>query len=128
VPVYKGKGDQAGISSYRPLSVPTVACRVWSSLTNKALMDATSVTGTEGVLPDTMFVGLGIRFIRHLRRIRMYAVHTAYSVGGLVFRAVDMVCLQTVCTLSEARRSKPKFVRADAHSVLSPGPEARSKA
>jgi hypothetical protein len=50
VPIYKGKGDQADISSYRPLSVPTVACRVLSSLTNKALMNA-----TEGVLPDTMF-------------------------------------------------------------------------
>jgi hypothetical protein len=50
VPIYKGKGDQAVISCYRPLSFPTVACRVWSSLTNKALMDATG-----GVLPDTMF-------------------------------------------------------------------------
>jgi hypothetical protein len=28
VPIYKGKGDQADISSYRPLSVSTVACRV----------------------------------------------------------------------------------------------------
>jgi hypothetical protein len=45
-----GKGDQADITSYRPLSVPTVACRVWSSLTNKELMDA-----TEGVLLDTTF-------------------------------------------------------------------------
>jgi hypothetical protein len=49
------------------------------------------------------FVGLGLRFIRHLRRIRMYAVHTAYSVGGLAFGAVDTVCQQTVCTLSWSR-------------------------
>jgi hypothetical protein len=47
VPIYKGKAD---ITSYHPLSAPTVACRMWSSLTNKALMDA-----AEGVLPDTMF-------------------------------------------------------------------------
>jgi hypothetical protein len=48
--IYKGRDDQANIASYRPPLVPAVACRVWSSLTNKALMDA-----TEGVLPDTMF-------------------------------------------------------------------------
>jgi hypothetical protein len=50
VPIYKNKGDQADISNYRPLSVPTVACRVWSSLTNKVLMEQTA-----DVLPDSMF-------------------------------------------------------------------------
>jgi exonuclease III len=32
VPIYKGKGQAADISNYRPLSMPTVACRLWSSI------------------------------------------------------------------------------------------------
>ncbi len=50
VPIYKGKGQAAEISNYRPLSMPTVACRLWSSIMNQRLMDATAC-----ILPDTMF-------------------------------------------------------------------------
>ena len=50
VPIYKDKGDMADVSNYRPLSVPTISCRIWSSLTNKRLMEA-----TKDILPDTMF-------------------------------------------------------------------------
>jgi hypothetical protein len=50
VPIYKGKGDLSDMASYRPLSMPTVACRVWSSLINRKLMQA-----TEDILPDVMF-------------------------------------------------------------------------
>ena len=42
VPNYKGRGDQADASSYRPLSVPTVACRLWSAITNAKLMALTA--------------------------------------------------------------------------------------
>jgi predicted membrane-bound mannosyltransferase len=40
VPIYKGKGDQADITSYRPLSVPTVACRVWRCLASGHVVPA----------------------------------------------------------------------------------------
>ena len=49
-PLYKGKGDSSDMSSYRPLSIPTVACRIWSSIMNQRLMKATST-----ILPDVMF-------------------------------------------------------------------------
>ena len=50
VPTYKHKGDRADAASYRPLAVPTVACRVWSAITNAKLLALTA-----GQLPDTMF-------------------------------------------------------------------------
>ncbi len=50
VPIYKGKGQAADISNYRPLSMPTVACRLWSSIMNQRLSKA-----AEKLLPDTMF-------------------------------------------------------------------------
>lgn len=50
IPIYKGKGQLADISSYRPLSVPPVACRVWSSVLNRRLMQATT-----DIMPDEMF-------------------------------------------------------------------------
>jgi hypothetical protein len=40
VPIYKGKGDQADITSYRPLSGPTVACRVWRCLASGQVVPA----------------------------------------------------------------------------------------
>jgi hypothetical protein len=49
-PIYKGKGQLADLSSYRPLSVPSVLCRVWSSVINQRLLQA-----TKHILPDTMF-------------------------------------------------------------------------
>ena len=50
VPIYKNKGDRSDISNYRPLSMPTVTCRLWSSIINGRLMHATSE-----LLPDVMF-------------------------------------------------------------------------
>jgi exonuclease III len=50
VPIYKGKGQAADISNYRPLSMPTVACRLWSSIMNQRLTAA-----AKEILPDTMF-------------------------------------------------------------------------
>jgi hypothetical protein len=49
-PIYKGKGELQELSSYRPLSMPTVTCRVWSAVVNKRL-----VREVESILPDTMF-------------------------------------------------------------------------
>ena len=84
VPIYK-KGDQADVTNYRPLSVPTLACRVWSSLTNTALMKL-----VEDALPDTMF---GFRpgfactdplfILRHLLDMRkhMPAKHRIFAVA-----------------------------------------------
>jgi hypothetical protein len=51
-PIYKNKGDLADITNYRPLSIPSVACRLWSSITNQKLMAACS---ERGLLPDVMF-------------------------------------------------------------------------
>ncbi len=50
MPIYKGKGQLAEPSNYRPLSIPDVACRVWGSILNQWLLDA-----TKDSLPDTMF-------------------------------------------------------------------------
>ncbi len=50
-PIYKGQ--LADSSNYRPLSIPDVACRVWGSILNKRLLDA-----TKDILPDTMFIWL----------------------------------------------------------------------
>jgi hypothetical protein len=50
MPIYKGKGQLADPSNYRPLSIPDVACRVWGSILNQRLLDA-----TKDILPDTMF-------------------------------------------------------------------------
>ncbi len=50
IPIYKGKGQLAELSSYRPLSVPTVACRIWSCIMNQRLL-----TACKDILPDTMF-------------------------------------------------------------------------
>ncbi len=51
MPIYKGKGQLlADPSNYRPLSIPDVACRVWGSILNQRLLDA-----TRDILPDTMF-------------------------------------------------------------------------
>jgi hypothetical protein len=50
MPIYKGKGQLADPSNYRPLSIPDVACRLWGSILNKRLLDA-----TKDILPDTMF-------------------------------------------------------------------------
>ncbi len=50
IPIYKGKGQLAELASYRPLSVPTVACRIWSSIINQRLLNA-----CKDILPDTMF-------------------------------------------------------------------------
>jgi hypothetical protein len=50
MPIYKGKGQLADPSNYRPLSIPDVACRAWGSILNKRLLDA-----TKDILPDTMF-------------------------------------------------------------------------
>ena len=49
-PIHKGKGELADMSNYRPLSMPTVACRVWSAAVNTKL-----VLEAEKLLPDTMF-------------------------------------------------------------------------
>jgi hypothetical protein len=49
VPIHK-KGDMHDLNNYRPLSVPTVACRLWSSVLNHQLMQQTS-----SILPDEMF-------------------------------------------------------------------------
>ena len=50
VPIYKEKGDANDLSNYRPLSMPTTTCRLWSAIINKKLMHR-----TESVLPETMF-------------------------------------------------------------------------
>ncbi len=51
MPIYKpGKGQLADPSNYRPLSIPDVACRVWGSILNRRLLDA-----TKDILSDTMF-------------------------------------------------------------------------
>jgi hypothetical protein len=50
VPIYKDKGDANDLSNYRPLSMPTTSCRLWSSIINGKLMKATA-----DILPDTMF-------------------------------------------------------------------------
>jgi hypothetical protein len=50
MPIYKGKGQLADITNYRPLSVPSVACRLWGSIINQRLLEA-----TKDILPDTMF-------------------------------------------------------------------------
>ena len=49
-PIYKEKGDPGDIGNYRPLSIPTVSCRIWSNIMNSKLMAATA-----DILPDTMF-------------------------------------------------------------------------
>ena len=49
-PIHKGKGELTDISNYRPLSMPTVVCRVWSAAVNTRL-----VQEAEKLLPDTMF-------------------------------------------------------------------------
>jgi exonuclease III len=49
-PIHKGKGELSDISNYRPLSMPTVACRVWSAALNTKL-----VREAEKLLPDTFF-------------------------------------------------------------------------
>jgi hypothetical protein len=51
-PLYKSKGDLEDVSSYRPLSIPTVACRIWSSIINHKLLSATT---DKGILPDVMY-------------------------------------------------------------------------
>ena len=48
-PIHK-KGSLSDISNYRPLSVPSVSCRLWSSVLNNKLMAA-----TDQLLPDSMF-------------------------------------------------------------------------
>jgi hypothetical protein len=50
VPIYKGKGGVGDMTSYRPLSIPSSACRLWSSMLNAKLMQA-----TKEYLPDVMF-------------------------------------------------------------------------
>ena len=50
VPIYKGRGQAADVANYRPLSMPTVACRLWSSIMNQRLMAA-----SKAILPDSMF-------------------------------------------------------------------------
>jgi hypothetical protein len=50
MPIYKGKGQLADPSDYRPLSIPDVACRVWGSILNQRLLET-----TKDILPDTMF-------------------------------------------------------------------------
>ncbi len=50
MPIYKGKGQLADPSNYRPMSIPDVACRVWGSILNQQLLDA-----TKDIQPDTMF-------------------------------------------------------------------------
>lgn len=50
MPIYKGKGQLSNLESYRPLSVPPVTCRLWSSIINRKLMAA-----AKDILPDTMF-------------------------------------------------------------------------
>ncbi len=50
MPIYKGKGQLADPSNYRPLSIPDAACRVWGSILNQRLLDA-----TKDSLPETMF-------------------------------------------------------------------------
>ena len=53
-PIYKEKGDPGDIGNYRPLSIPTVSCRIWtpdvarSNIMNSKMMAA-------DILPDTMF-------------------------------------------------------------------------
>ena len=49
-PIYKQKGDVNDLGNYRPLSVPTVTCRLWSTITNHRLMQEIG-----DILPDSMF-------------------------------------------------------------------------
>ena len=41
VPIYKSRDQAADVANYRPLSMLTVACRLWSSIMNQQLMAAT---------------------------------------------------------------------------------------
>jgi hypothetical protein len=52
-PIYKQKGDVNDLGNYRPLSVPTVTCRLWSTITNHRLMQEIG-----DILPDSMIVYL----------------------------------------------------------------------
>ena len=133
VPIYKCKGDQADISNYRPLSVPTVACRVWSSLTNKVLMDLTA-----DVLPDTMFgfrPGLSctdpLFILRHLldTRKHMPAKQKVFAVAFMdlsgAYDSIDRellfwklehqlgVAAHTLATLRDLYRSTTCTVKVD---------------
>ena len=50
MPIHKGKGQLADPSNYGPLSIPDVASRVWGSILNQRLLDA-----TKDILTETMF-------------------------------------------------------------------------
>ena len=41
VPIYKGRGQAADVTNHRPLPMPTVACRLWSSSMNQGLTAVT---------------------------------------------------------------------------------------
>jgi hypothetical protein len=48
--IYKNKGERDDINNYRPLSIPTAFCRLWSYIMNARLISATA-----HIMPDTMF-------------------------------------------------------------------------
>lgn len=130
MPIYKGKGQLSDISNYRPLSVPSVACRLWGSIINQRLLDA-----TKDILPDTMF---GFRpgrrtadpllILRHLIDMQRAGVGSKFGVAfmdlsaaydsidrGLLFRKLRHLGMSThsISTLQSLYRSTKCMVKCD---------------
>ena len=96
-PIHKGKGDLADISNYRPLSMPSVACRVWSCIINKKLMQA---AGEKNILPDVMYGFLPgkscsdpLFIVRHLADMHKAGKGQIFAVAFMdLSGAYDSVC------------------------------------
>jgi hypothetical protein len=87
---------------YRPLSIPSVACRLWGIIINQRLLDA-----TKDVLPDTMF---GFRpsrrtadpllILRHLMDMQRAGVGSKFGVAFMDLSAAYCCCYRSYSAMS----------------------------
>ena len=128
-PIYKNKGDLADITNYRPLSIPSVVCRLWSSITNQKLMAACS---ERGLLPDVMFgftpgksCSDPLFILRHLTDMHKGKQGEIYAVAFMdLSGAYDSVCrellfekLQKLVGLSEHSLATLQCLYNNTHCV-----------